>query len=696
MCFALATLLESSFSRDFRQGDKRANHSLLMAKKSDSSKPAIIGKKARFPSYIEPMLATLVDQPPVGAGWQYEVKWDGYRAVAYMRKGKVQLLSRNQKSFDEQFYPVHDALSRWKINAVIDGELVVLDENGQTDFQALQGWRSEADGALVYYVFDLLWSEGYSLLHLPLAERQAALRKIIPKGDLIRVSDARTAKGNDLFKLAKKLGLEGIMAKRSDSVYTPGKRSDQWLKIKVNRRQEVVIGGYTVNEGSSKPFSSLLVGVYEKDKLQYTGKIGTGFSVALQKELLAQFKPLIRKTPPFAVTPDINKPSRFRPNPPVAKAVWLKPALLCEVSYRALTADGVMRHPSFEGLRDDKKITEVKLEKPISVKKIANAKIATKVLRAPGKRNRATLVNPHESTQVRIVEGHELTFSNLNKIYWPKEKIAKRELINYYYQAAPFILPYLKDRPQSLNRFPNGITGESFYQKDVTGKAPDWIRLFAYHTSDGKNKNFMVVEGEASLLYMANLGAIEMNPWNCRIQSPDNPDWCLIDLDPDKKNTFEQVIETALAVKSVLDELDVPGYIKTSGATGLHIYIPLAAKYSYDQCQLFGRFIAHRTHALLPEFTSVERLTSKRKNKIYIDFLQNRPGATLAAPYSVRPKPGATVSMPLEWSEVQPGLQIADFTIKNAVQRMRDKGDIFKPVLGRGVNLKKVIRKLDK
>jgi bifunctional non-homologous end joining protein LigD len=247
------------------------------------------------------------------------------------------------------------------------------------------------------------------------------------------------------------------------------------------------------------------------------------------------------------------------------------------------------------------------------------------------------------------------------------------------------------DRPQSLNRFPNGIKGHSFYQKDVTDKSPDWIKQFPYHTSDGEDKNFLVPEDEAGLLYMANLGTIEMNPWNSTIHNPDNPDWCLIDLDPDKGNTFEQVIETAQTVKEVLDELKIKGYAKTSGSTGIHVYIPLGAKYTYDQSQLFGKLIASQVHERLPKFTSIERMTKNRKGKLYIDYLQNRPKATLAAPYSLRPKPGATVSMPLHWEEVKKGLQLKDFTIKNALERIKREGDIFKPVLGRGINMKKFL-----
>jgi bifunctional non-homologous end joining protein LigD len=264
-------------------------------------------------------------------------------------------------------------------------------------------------------------------------------------------------------------------------------------------------------------------------------------------------------------------------------------------------------------------------------------------------------------------------------------------MLNYYYQVAPYILPYLKDRPLSLNRFPNGIHGHGFYQKNVMDTAPDWAVTFPYRTADdNEDKEFLVGGDESGLLYMANLGTIEMNPWNSRTTHPDNPDWCALDIDPDKSNTFEQVIEVAQMIKEVLDSLKIKGYCKTSGSTGIHIYIPLAAQYSYDQCQLLGKFIATQVQLALPSFTSIERMTNKRKGKIYIDYLQNRPQATLAAAYSLRPKPGATVSMPLHWEEVKKGLKMKDFTIKNALDRIKSEGDIFKPVLGKGIDLAKV------
>lgn len=666
--------------------------------------------KAAFPKTVSPMLATLVDKPVEEGGWIYEVKWDGYRAIAMCNSGEVELISRNNKSFNDKFYPIHAALKELGLNAVLDGEIAVINDQGISNFGALQNWRSEADGELIYYVFDLLWLDGYNLMNVPLMERRRLLHEVLPQTDSIRESENFQTSATDFLSAAEKMGLEGIIAKRADSKYLPGNRGTDWLKIKVQKRHEVVIGGFTKNEDTKKQFSSLLVGVFENNKLHYIGKVGTGFNMKMQQQMMQQFKPLMVKQSPFAIEPNVNEPSRFRPNPPKAEAYWLKPELVCEVSYTEITNDGVMRHPSFEGMREDKKAKDVHAEIAIPAEEavaeaVSKTKKATNKSTAKEKSNgielkpaktsgRKTLLNPSEDTQVRMVSGHELKFSNLSKVFWPKEGYTKRDMLNYYFQVAPFILPYLKHRPQSMNRFPNGIEGKSFYHKDVTATAPDWVKQFPYRTSEGEDKNFLVVEDEASLLWMANLGAIEMNPWNSTIDNPENPDWCLIDLDPTEQNTFDQVIETALMTKRVLDDLSVPGYVKTSGSTGIHIYIPMGAKYSYDECQLFARMIATQVHNELPKFTSIERLTGNRKGKIYVDFLQNRSKATLAAPYSVRPKPGATVSMPLHWQEVKKGLKMSNFTIRNAMERIKSEGDIFKPVLGKGVNIAKALAHL--
>jgi bifunctional non-homologous end joining protein LigD len=646
-----------------------------------------------MPKTVSPMLATLVDKPVEGPEWRYEIKWDGYRAIAICNKNTVKLISRNNKSFDEKFYPIHQALKNLGWQAVLDGEIAVLKGDGVSNFGALQNWRSEADGQLIYYVFDLLWLNGYDLMPLPLSRRKAILASLLPQDGPLRISQNFDTTAAEFLAAAAKMGLEGIIAKRADSPYKPGERGRDWLKIKTQKRHEVVIGGFTRNEDSPKPFSSLLVGIFDKKKLTYIGKIGTGFNARQQNDMIKQFKPLLIDHSPFTITPDVNEPSRFRPHPPHAEAFWLKPVLVCEVSYAELTADGVMRHPAFQGMREDKPAKDVHAEIALPVKE------ATKPfhlrLKAEASGPRKTLLNPTDETQVRQVHGHELKFNHLGKVFWPKDGYTKRDLLNYYYQAGEYLLPYLKDRPQSLNRFPNGISGKSFYYKNVTGTAPDWVKQFPYRTSEGEDKNFLVVEDEASILWMANMGAIEMNPWNSTVKTPNHPDWCIIDLDPTEKNSFEQVIKTAQTTRSILESLQIESYPKTSGSTGIHIYIPMGKKYTYDECQRFARLIATQVHNEGKAFTSIERMTRNRPGKIYIDFLQNRPKATLAAPYSVRPKPKATVSMPLHWEEVKPGLKMTRFTIQNAIERVRSEGDIFKGVLGKGVDIAKALKALD-
>jgi bifunctional non-homologous end joining protein LigD len=651
--------------------------------------------EGEFDTHLTPMLATLSDAPFDDPGWQYEVKWDGYRALAMMQGEDVALKSRNNKSFNDKFYPVVDALKKWNLHAIVDGEVVVVNEKGVSRFNLLQNWRSEADGTLLFYVFDILWLDGKNLTGLTQQQRSAVLLTLIPGNSIIRTGFSVQERGTEFFDIAKEMGLEGIIAKRSDSVYLPGARTDDWLKIKVQKRQEVVIAGYTKNQDTPKQFSALLLGAYKDGQLQYVGKVGTGFNDKQQKEMINLFKPLIIEKTPLDQVPDYNKPSRFRRNPPHAAATWLKPQLVCEVSFSEITEEGVFRHPSFIALREDKEARDVIVETASDTDSIVARNKSThlqNVIKPAAKPDRKTLLNPKQKTQCKVVSGQELKFTNLDKFYWPDEKIAKRELINYYYQIAPYILPYLKDRPESLNRHPRGIKGTHFYQKDVTGKIPKWIQTYSYHSSEDENeRNYLVANDEATLLYMANLGTIEINPWNSTTDYPDHPTWCVIDLDPSDKTSFDQVIEAAQVTRQVLEQMGVPSYPKTSGSTGIHIYIPLAGQYTYDQSKEFARVIVTLVHEQIPAFTSLERAVKARRGKMYLDFLQNRPGATLAAPYAVRPKPGATVSMPLHWDEVKPGLQMSDFTIFNAVERVKSEGDLFAPVLGEGIDLHQVI-----
>lgn len=682
-------------------------------KKVPSSVEELIkkGKRHAMPSGIIPMLATLTDHSFDDKDWVFEIKYDGYRAVSYLINSDVTIMSRKNLPFNKKFPPVVEALKELGLEAILDGEVVALNEEGRSDFQLLQQWQKNGEGELVYYVFDLLWINGYNLMHLPLVERKEILQQILPNHPMIRYSDHIENDGNKFFKAATEQGLEGIMAKERDSPYTPQLRTKQWLKIKTNQRQEVVIAGFTETRGSRSHFGALVLGVYENNQLIYVGHTGSGFTEKTLEATYKRLKPLITAKSPFAKKPKTNMP-----------CTWVKPILVCEVKFSEWTKDNILRQPIFVGLREDKNAKDVHKENAIdadtaveegkaeskSINKETSKKMPTKTVKktgsGPTKKSAGTssttkpgkvLLNEEEKEQVVTIDKKELTFTNLDKIYWPAEKYTKRDMLNYYDRIAPFILPYMKDRPQSLNRFPNGINKPGFYQKDVTGKVADWIETHDYVSeSDGEKKEYLVCTDEASLLYMANLGCIEMNPWHSTTQKPDNPTWCVIDLDPGNIS-FDKVIEAAQVIKQLTDELGIDTYCKTSGSTGLHIYIPLGAAYDYDQSRQLAELLVNLAHHEMPSFTSLERSPAKRKNKIYLDYLQNRTIQTIASPYSLRPKPGATASAPLHWEEVKKGLSIQDFTIENMYSRAKEVGDIFKPVLGKGINLKKVLDKIN-
>jgi bifunctional non-homologous end joining protein LigD len=648
------------------------------------------GERAKMPTAIKPMLATLTDKPFDNDDWIYEVKWDGYRALSYLNNGKVDLLSRKMLSFNAKFAVIVDALKAWKIKAVIDGEIVAIDEQGNPDFQALQNYLKNGRKArLVYYVFDLIWYDGKSLTELPLIERKQILHQIMPEDDqVIYFSDHITGKGTDFFNVATAKGLEGVMAKKADSEYSINSRSQSWLKVKNNQQTEAIICGYTEGRNSRKHFGAVILGKYDGETLKYIGHTGGGFNEENLSSLFAKFQKLVVPESPFAKKPKTNMP-----------VTWMKPELVCNVKFAEVTEAGILRQPIFLGLREDKKganeKNEMVVKAPVVKKgKAPVVKAAAKKAKVKDRAAENKLIPEDAKETILTINRKELKFTNLDKLYWPDEGITKRDMLNYYAAVAEHILPYLKDRPQSLNRYPNGITGMSFYQKDVEGKVADWIEMFPYVSeSDGETKQFLVCKDEASLLYMANLGCIEMHPWHSQIQKPDNPDWCVIDLDPDT-NSFDQVIEVALVIKDLLDSIGVTSYVKTSGSTGMHILVPLGAKYDYDQSRMLAELLVGIVNKKLPKFTSVERSPAKRKGKIYLDFLQNRQIQTIAAPYSIRPKPGATVSAPLHWEEVKKGLKIADFTIFNMLDRIKETGDIFKGVMGKGIDLKQILPKV--
>ena len=687
---------------------------------------ANLAKRKPMPKEVVPMFATLTDGPFDSEDWLYEIKWDGYSAVAYANGDQVELVSRNLTDFTQKYFPVTEALRGAGLSAVLDGEIVAVDDKGLAVFQSLQNWQN-TPVHLQYYVFDILWLEGYDLTALPLIARKEILARVLPQDDeVIKYSDHVTGKGTEFFNAALAQGLEGIMAKKAKSTYQINTRTDEWVKIKVSLRQEVVIAGYTEPRNSRKFFGSLLLGLYDGDELVYIGHTGSGFNVKSLEAIYNKLQPLITGTCPFTKCPKGNMP-----------VTWVKPKLVCEIKFTEWTKDRIARHPIFMGLRVDKKAKDVSFEKAVNMatlnKKLqeagkANAKKSTpgkarkrtasvkfaaagktaqrassktasasKTKKSPAKTaNTGTQLDPATGEDQKLtLNGHELQLTNLSKLYWKKEGFSKGDMINYYLKVAPFMMPYMMGRPQSLNRHPNGIEGPNFFQKDMKGKIPGWMDTHEdFSESTNQTVEYLVCNNEATLIYMANLGCIEMHPWHSKAASPMRPDWCLIDLDPDKKNTFDQVIETAKVVKQVLDAIGAQAYCKTSGSTGIHIYIPLGAKYDYDQSKQLAELVVTLVNHELPALTSVERSPSKRKGKIYLDFLQNRDTQTAAAPYSLRPKPGVPVSTPLDWSELKKGLTPITFNAMNIFDRLKAEGDLFKAVLGKGINLEKVLAKL--
>ena len=619
-----------------------------------------------MPHKIKPMLASTGDKAFDDEDWIFEIKWDGYRAIAEIENKEVNLYSRNNISFNEKFKPIVESLSFLDHNVIFDGEIVSVDENGVSKFQLLQNFQRTGKGNLLYYIFDIIYLDGHDLKNQPLIKRKEILRQVLPDMPDLKYSDHIEKEGRLFFKIAKEKNLEGILAKNKNSKYKLNTRSNKWIKLKLRKEQEAIICGFTKPKGSRKNIGALILGAYQGDELVYIGHSGGGFTEKDLELLRKKFEPLIQKTCSFKQVPKTNAP-----------ATWIRPELVCEISFSEWTEEGLMRHPVYLGMREDKAAEHV-------VKEII-AGTSPEI-----QQNTETNENPEV-----VINAHNIKLTNLNKIYWPGEGFSKGDLINYYRKVSGFMLPYLVDRPQSLNRHPNGIKGKSFFQKDINQKHPDWIQTKKiYSDSNDKDINFLICNDEATLVYMANLGCIEINPWFSRIVNIDNPDYFVIDLDPEDIS-FNKVIDAALVVKGVLDELDIECFCKTSGATGLHIYVPLGAKYAFNIAKDFAYLIAKIVNKRIPEFTSLERSPSKRKKKVYLDYLQNRSGQTLAAPYSVRPRPHATVATPLYWDEVKPGLLPQDFTILNVYERLDKIGDIFKGVLGKGINVNKSINKLE-
>jgi bifunctional non-homologous end joining protein LigD len=622
------------------------------------------------PAKLESMLASPGGETmaPNNGEWLFEIKWDGVRAFACIGGGETRFVGRHGSAMNRQ-YPelmkLHENIRAR--DAILDGEITTLDEQGRPSFHRLQQriMVSDAGAAAqyarkqpaVYFAFDLLYLDGYDLRGAPLIERKRLLRLILDPHPSLKFSDHFEVSGEQLFELARTQGLEGILAKRAQSRYT-GARSKEWLKYKVNVEQEFLICGYT--EGERDFFGGLILGVWNDDgALHCCGTVGGGFDRKSLEAVFNRLQPLRIEVCPFPSMPVLDRPG-----------IWTRPELVCTVRFHSWTEDeGRLRFPVFVGLREDIQPSEARRNLA------APAAIAVK--------HREPLVAGNKEVTVTI-EGQRVTFTNPGKLYYPatssSEAYVKRDLINYYDAASEFILPYLLDRPLSLRRYPEGIEGEGFFQKHADKGFPAWMRVETILAEDGHERQQIIGGGKAELLLLANMGCIDQNPWMSRVQTLDHPDFILIDLDPHGCG-YDKIVEAAHFIRRKLDVLEMTGYPKTTGGDGMHLYIPVEPVYSYEQTKSFCEIIARIVATERPDlFTTPRSVTRRDTGKVYFDYLQNGRGKTISAPYVLRAHPGAPVAAPLEWREVAAGLTPRQFHIRNAMDRFDRLGDLFEGV----------------
>lgn len=589
------------------------------------------------------------DGPFTRKGWVFELKYDGFRILAGKMEDHpedtVQLAYRSGRDATRIFPEIAGDIENLPYRSILlDGEAVILDESGRPDFQLLQrrAQRSASDSPPVLFVFDLLSFEGYDLRPLPLTARKSILRRVLPSTDHLRIVEEVPERGEDLYAAVSSLGLEGVVAKREDSPYKAG-YSPLWLKIRVDRTSDFIIAGYEPGPGGVR---RLHLAVCEGADLAYAGTVGSGLDTREMAEIRARLDPARRPTPPVA-------------NPPKdPNAVWVEPELVCEVRYKERTRGGHLRQPVFLRLREDKTIDECRPE--------------------PAQEAPKTVAGPR--------------FTNRDKVFWPDEGYTKGDLIDYYRAVAPWMLPFLKDRPLVLDRYPNGITGKSFFQKNA-GESAGPLRTVSI-ASDSRAIEYFLCNDEESLLYLANLGAIPFHVWSSRIGGLDRPDWCILDLDP-KGAPFRDVARIALALGDLCDEIELPSFIKTSGGSGLHILIPLGGQCDHEQSKQIAELLARVLVDRLPAIATTLRSIPARKGRVYVDALQNGRGKLLAAPYSVRPHPGAPVSTPLHWREVSAKLDVRRHNLRTVPKRLEKVSeDPLLPVLDTRPDLMAALAKL--
>jgi bifunctional non-homologous end joining protein LigD len=653
---------------------------------------------------IEVMLATPSEEAFTRDGWLFELKLDGYRLLASKSHGEALLLTRNGNDYTDVFPEIALAVQRLPIDDfIIDGEVVVLDGSGTPRFSQLQKRgrltssldvrRAAVDLPATFFAFDFLAFDDFDLRPLPLTERKRLLTETIPKLGPVRVLDHIDREGAAFLKQVALVGLEGIIAKKANAPYRGG-RSKHWLKIKAERTGDFVVVGFTAPKGGRAHIGALQLADMVGGTLVYAGRVGTGFNDAMLGELKAMADKIIRRDPPCAgpVTAPGTEPLASEDIPETKTTTWIDPVLVCEAKYREFTPDGVLRHAVFLRFRNDKAPHECERQHwamppgdDISEAAVAEGD--------EGPHSRADAEPPPPPPKAPVQK--TIAFSNPKKIYWPAERYTKGDMIEYYRAVSPWILPYLRNRPAVLTRFPDGIDGKSFYQKDAPDFVPEWIRTVPIWSEETQRDiSYFVCDDEESILYVANMGSIPLHIWASRVGSLELPDWCVMDLDP-KEAPFSDVVRTAQVVHRLCEAAGLPNYVKTTGKTGLHILLPLGRQFTYAQSRTLGELLARLALRELGDIATITRHVTKRGDKVYLDYLQNRHGQTIVAPFSVRPLPGATVSMPLIWDEVNESLDPKAFTIRTAIERIERLGtDPVAPVLEEKLDLVRVLDKL--
>ncbi len=659
-------------------------------------------RKAVMPDFIPPMLATLTEGAFDDPAWLFEVKWDGYRVQATVRDRRVRLWTR--KRVDAAVYfPDLAAEDGWisAREAIVDGEVVALDDDGRPSFSLLQdrtGLRGLAGSArhsdpaaprktaderraipLIFMVFDLLHLDGRSLVNVPLEDRKRALRAVLRAHPMVRYASHVVADGVDFTEAAREQGLEGVMAKRRDSVYQPGKRSRDWLKVKLRHEQELVVVGWLPGQGTHKDLGSLIVAVNRDGELRHAGQVGSGIDRRRRRELLEAMEPIRREDPPLADPPRL----------PTAR--WVEPRIVISAEFAEWTSDELLRQPAFKGVVIDRDPAQVVREVAVPAARVVQrpGRPGTRPTRrreaAGRKSDEIATLDAMSRDGHWAVDGREIRLTNLDKVLMPESEghdpVTKRDVIRYYVGIGPTLVPYLAERGLTLQRFPDGIGKKGFWQKDLPGHAPDWVARWQYVGHEGP-KTFVVVDQVATLAWLGQEAALELHPWTSRTEAPHEPTYALIDIDPGPQTSWEEVLALARLYRTALEHLGLTGLPKVTGKRGIQVWIPIRGGYGFDDTRAWVEQLSRAIGGLVPDLVSWAWTKRDRKGRARLDYTQNAVNKTLVAPYAIRPAPGAPVSMPIRWDELEdPALRPDRWTIRTALHRLAEVGDLFAPAL---------------